>query len=135
MPSKKDAQLTTPTPSSLKEAFDRECSRLKFTDIRFRGRVVYPGHIMNGLIARFVSLPEAERTRVAREAVAEFEANWASGAVAAPSVEARLRGAVAVNHPARESGTDSPDSPQRAILRQTTSQIKQNRLTGRGPSK
>jgi hypothetical protein len=78
MPSKKTGQTITPTPRKLKQAFDMECARLKST-VKFKGSAIYPGHVLNGFMTRFVAMPdESEREKLAQELVKEYEDRWAT---------------------------------------------------------
>jgi hypothetical protein len=53
--------------------FEKAVLRLAH-DVRFQGRKLRPGPALNALVLWFVELPEAERERVARDAIRRLEA-------------------------------------------------------------
>jgi hypothetical protein len=69
MPVRKDAQIITPIPKLLKHAWEDECIRIKRGQLRFQGRRIYQGNVLNGLVALFLERPVAERDKIAEEAL------------------------------------------------------------------
>ena len=103
MPKKPNTpQIITPAPRSLKEAWDKECMRLKYSV-----GIAYPGDVQKGLIASFLAEPdEAKRDATALKGRSDFLGNWAD-----ESAEASVRSLQARSQLAR--GSDDIDSASR----------------------
>ncbi len=66
-------QITTATSRRFKEAWDRECARLKWSV----DRITYPGDVQKSLIALLLAEPDAvKRDDIVRRGRAAFAAQW-----------------------------------------------------------
>ena len=82
-------QITTPVPRAMKQAWDVETTRLRYSG----AGVAYPGDLQKGLIALFLAEPEKARDEIAAKAIAAYHSNWGrlGGSVTQPA-RRKLRG-------------------------------------------
>ena len=74
-------QITTPVPPRLKEAWEKECIRLKWAV----PGVAYAGDVQKGLIALFLAENnESKRNEIAATAIKEYQARWAESKESVP---------------------------------------------------